>query len=450
MTQLIASSKNTIVVGLGVTGLSVVRYLHKAGKPFVVADTREQPPMLQAFCAEFPDVALQLGPLDADALLHAEQVVLSPGLSRADPAIANAVKAGVEVIGDIELFAREAKAPFVAITGSNGKSTVTTLVAAMAEAAGVRVKAGGNLGTPALDLLDDECELYVLELSSFQLESTVKLNAAVASVLNVSADHMDRYASMAHYHLAKQRVYFGAGAVVANRDDALTRPPLAENVKHALFGLGEPDLKDYGLRREEGGMYLARGLRNLLPVDALALKGRHNIANALAALAIGELAGLPEAAMLECLQRFQGLPHRCQQVAQIDGVTFINDSKATNVGAAVAALDGLVADGRKNIILIAGGDGKGADFSDLKPALTKTTKALVVIGRDGAQIAALADDDTPVEHAASMQEAVELAQSLAAEGDVVLLSPACASFDMFKNYEDRGHVFTAAVESLAS
>jgi UDP-N-acetylmuramoylalanine--D-glutamate ligase len=450
MSQLIASSKSTVVVGLGTTGLSVARYLRKCGQPFVVADNREQPPMLEAFRDELPDVKVLLGAFAEDDFVNVGQLILSPGLSRQEPAIAKAIAAGVEVIGDIELFARAAQAPVVAITGSNGKSTVTTLVAAMAEKAGIRVKAGGNLGTPALDLLDESVELYVLELSSFQLESTVRLDAQVATVLNISADHMDRYPSMAHYHQAKQRIYFGAKSVVANRDDALTGPPMAGDVKQVLFSLREPDLKDYGLRVEDGVTYLARGLNLLMPVEEIALKGRHNVANALAALALGDLAGISQDAMLECLRSFAGLAHRCQQVAVKNGVSYINDSKATNVGACIAALEGLVSADGNNIVLIAGGDGKGADFSALGPVFQKTLRALVVIGRDGGKIAGLVTSDTAVRTAATLAGAVQAARELAQPGDTVLLSPACASFDMFKNYEDRGEQFAQAVEALDS
>lgn len=450
MSQLIASSINTVIVGLGVSGMSVARYLQKNGRPFVVADNRQQPPMLEQLKRECPSAKVYLGAFTEDQFVNAGQLILSPGLSTKEPAIAKAIDAGIEVIGDIELFVRAASAPIVAITGSNGKTTVTSLVAAMAETAGINVKAGGNLGTPALDLLSEDTELYVLELSSFQLETTQQLNARVATVLNVSADHLDRYANMALYHQAKQRVYFGVEMVVANRDDALTRPPLVGGVPQVTFGLSEPDLKDYGLRDEGGIRYLARGLKNLLPVHTLALRGRHNLANALAALALGEMAGIPQNAMLECLQSFQGLPHRCQTIATKDAVVFINDSKATNVGATIAALEGLVADGGNNIVLIAGGDGKGADFSSMQSVLQKALKALVILGRDGGHIAALVTSAIPVREAVDMEDAALQAAELAAAGDIVLLSPACASFDMFKNYEDRGNQFIAAVEKLCA
>lgn len=450
MSQLIASSKNIIVVGLGVTGLSVARYLYQTDKPFIVVDNREQPPMLAQLRQECPGAKFLLGEFKEDDFIHADQLILSPGLSRQEPAIAKAIAAGVDVIGDIELFAAAAKAPVVAITGSNGKTTVTSLLAAMAEAANIRVKVGGNLGTPALDLLDDEAELYILELSSFQLESTRSLGAEVATVLNVTADHMDRYASMAVYHQAKQRIYFGAKNVVANRDDFLTQPPVADEVKRVTFGMNEPDLKDYGLRQEGGVTYLAHGLKNLLPVTEVALPGKHNLANALAALALGDAVNIPQEAMLHSLKTFAGLPHRCQLVARKNDVVFVNDSKATNVGAAMAALQGLVAAGGNNIVLIAGGDGKGADFSPLRNVFLKSLRALVVIGRDGDKLAALVADVLPVHSAPDMTNAVAKASAVAKAGDTVLLSPACASFDMFDDYQDRGNQFIDAVEKLCA
>lgn len=450
MSQLIATSHRTVVVGLGVSGLSVARYLHRQGKVFSVADSRLQPPMLQQLKSEMPGVHVDLGEFTPDQFCHVEEVVLSPGVSRGEVAVQRALEAGVSVTGDIELFARAARAPIAAITGSNGKTTVTTLLAEMAQAAGVNVRAGGNLGTPALDLLDDAVELYVLEVSSFQLESTQSLNAAAATVLNISPDHMDRYANLGLYHQAKQRVYYGAGAVITNRDDMLTVPPIAETTKRLSFGLGQPDLKDYGLLTQEGVTFIAKGLEPLMPASEVALAGRHNLSNALAALAMGDALNLPLQPMLECLRRFEGLPHRCQTVGNKSGVVYINDSKATNVGATVAALEGLVAKRGNSIVLIAGGDGKGADFASLRPVLLKCLKALVVVGRDGSKLAELVQDQMPTDTADSMAAAVEAASRMAQSGDMVLLSPACASFDMFKNYEDRGNQFVKAVEQLCT
>ncbi len=443
---LIASTRSYIVIGLGVTGLSVARYLSAKGHPFLMVDDRADPPMLSQFRREFPQQPIQLGRFDFESWRGAAEIVLSPGVARDVPAVKQAIESGIPVVGDIELFAREVRAPVVAITGSNGKTTVTSLVGQMAREAGVRVKTGGNLGTPALDLLDEQTELYVLELSSFQLESTASLKAAVACVLNVSEDHMDRYADLHDYLRAKQRIYFGVSRIVVNRDDPLTMPPLARHVECRSFGRGEPDLKDFGVRMDGGVPWLARGRDTLLPLHELRIHGHHNVANALAALAIGTLAGLPEQSMLQALKEFSGLRHRCQFVAEIRGVRIFNDSKATNVGAALAAINGLATEPGR-IVLIAGGDGKGAEFSPLAPTLNRQLKALVAIGRDGSKIASLCDG-MPVVFCKTLEEALNTAMTLIVAGDTVLLSPACASFDMFRNYEDRGDQFIKLVEHL--
>ncbi len=447
MAVLIASSKPILIVGLGLTGVSVARFLRRQGRPFAIADSRAAPPMLTDFQREFPDQPPRLGTLQAEFVCQFDEIILSPGLPREEPAIAAAIAAGKAVIGDIELFLREARAPIVAITGSNGKTTVTTLLGEMAKTAGRNVGVGGNLGTPALDLLDAAADLYVLELSSFQLESIPKLSATAATILNISDDHMDRYGTLAAYHKAKQRIYFGAKMALANRDDVLTQPPLAEGLRYCQFGLQTPDLKDFGLRREDGQVFLAKGLKCLLNIQELKIRGLHNCANALAALALGEAVNLPLEAMLQTLREFTGLPHRCQFVARRGGVDYYNDSKATNVGATLAALNGM-ASRPQHIVLIAGGDGKGADFSPLIGPLKQTVKALITIGRDGEQLGDLVRGDLPVVHCQSLPAAVAMAAEQAAAGDLVLLSPACASLDMFKNYEERGHIFMSAVEAL--
>ncbi|MBV1787087.1 UDP-N-acetylmuramoyl-L-alanine--D-glutamate ligase [Marinobacterium sp. D7] len=446
---LIATDKSRVVIGLGKTGLACARYLARRGLPFAVCDTREQPPSAEAFRAEFPQVPLYCGPLDADLLSRYSEIILSPGVAQADPAIRQAVANGVRLSGDIDLFCAEARAPIVAITGSNAKSTVTTLVGEMAKAAGVRVLVGGNLGTPVLDLLDDQAELYVLELSSFQLETTNDLRAAAATVLNISPDHLDRYDSMQGYHAAKHRIYRGCAVAVENRDDALTRPLLPKGVKKVEFGLGKPDLKQFGLIEHQGSVWLAQGLEPLIDTRELKIRGSHNQANALAALALGEAVGLPISAMLEALKLFGGLEHRCQWVADRCGLSWFNDSKGTNVGATLAALNGLGAtlEGEARILLIAGGEGKGQSFDELDAPLARYGRALILIGRDGPQIARAVD---AVEHhfAADMTLAVQLAARLGQPGDVVLLSPACASFDMFTGYPARGRAFVDAVEEL--
>lgn len=449
MSSIIASSHITLILGLGLTGLSVARHLHAQGKSVALADTREQPPMLAQLRALYPNAPVWLGPLDFQHWQGISEIVISPGLSLADPALDAARAAGIPIVGDIELFARVAQAPIVAITGSNGKTTVTSLVGEMARRAGVAVKVGGNLGTPALDLLDPQAELYVLELSSFQLESTMQLNAKVATVLNISADHLDRHGNLPNYLRAKQRIYFGAAHLVVNQNDPLTQPPLGRESKVVRFGLNEPDLNDFGVRIEQGEAYLAHGLKALLPVKALAMRGDHNVSNALAALALGNAAGLPMAAMVATLETFSGLPHRCQFVARYNEVDFYNDSKATNVGAAVAALNGLASVTQKQV-LIAGGDGKGASFDDLRAPLAQHVRALVTLGKDGLQLAQVCPEHIPHQHCRSMAEAVAVAVHWALPGDAVVLSPACASLDMFNNYEDRGDQFIQQVEALCS
>ncbi len=448
MAQLIATDKQKAVVGLGATGLSVARYLARQQTPFALIDSRETPPNLAAVKAEFPSVPLHCGALSLDLFTGIDEIILSPGVALSTPVIAQAQAAGITIVGDIELFARVAKAPIVAITGSNAKSTVTSLVGDMAEAAGLNVGVGGNLGLPALDLLNAERDLYVLELSSFQLETTRELGAKVAALLNVSADHMDRYDSLMAYHRAKQRVYYGAENYVVNRADVLTNPPMTEQSQVVSFGLNKPDFKQFGIISETGEEFLAYQFSALMPVAEIKLAGRHNLENILAALAIGQTAGLPMEAMLTAVRSFRGLPHRCQWVAEIEGVDYFNDSKGTNVGATVAALEGLARDYGK-LVLIAGGEGKGADFSELKTALTGTARAVIVFGRDAGQIAVVAEPVVPVIYADSLASAVELATEQAEAGDAVVLSPACASFDMFRSFEDRGEQFMQLVESSA-
>jgi UDP-N-acetylmuramoylalanine--D-glutamate ligase len=447
--SLIASDQFRIVVGLGKSGMSLVRFLARQGLAFAVVDTRANPPELANLREQFPQVDVRCGELDVDFLCRASELLVSPGLALSTPALQQAAARGVKLSGDIDLFARYAKAPIIAITGSNAKSTVTTLVGEMAVAAGKKVAVGGNLGVPALDLLSDDIELYVLELSSFQLETTDQLNAEVATCLNISEDHMDRYASLAAYHLAKHRIFRGARQVVVNRDDALSRPLVAEQMPCWLFGLGKPDFKRFGLLTENGEKYLAYQFDALLPTAALKIRGAHNQSNALAALALGHAVGLPMAPMLEALKRFAGLPHRCQWVGERHEVNYYDDSKATNVGAALAAIEGLGADIVGKLVLIAGGDGKGADFSALAKPVAQVCRAVVLLGRDAERLAAALGEGVPLIRVATLEEAVQRSAELAQPGDAVLLSPACASLDMFKNFEERGRLFAQAVEALA-
>ena len=447
---LIATDQFTIVVGLGKTGLACARFLAKKGASFAVLDSRENPPGSDELREEMPDVDLLCGEFDADFLSRATEIILSPGVAKSHSAIQAAVAAGARLSGDIDLFCREISAPVIAITGSNAKSTVTTLVGEMAEAAGINVGVCGNIGTPVLEMLEQpEKDLYVIELSSFQLETTNDLRAEVATVLNISPDHMDRYDSMQDYYKAKHRIFRGAKNVVVNRDDSLTAPLLPQGVKQTAFHLGKPDLKLFGLIEDQGDVWLALGLDKLIAASELKMRGRHNLANALAALALGQAAGLPMDAMLNALKGFTGLRHRCEWVAEHQGVTYFNDSKGTNVGATVAALNGLggTLSEENGIVLIAGGDGKGAEFVELAEPLKNYGRALVYIGVDGERLASQCGDINS-RPAVTMDEAVVIASQLAKSGDIVLLSPACASFDMFAGFPQRGDAFVQAVETL--
>jgi UDP-N-acetylmuramoylalanine--D-glutamate ligase len=439
--------RKVLVIGLGKTGLSCARYLARQGHQVAVTDDRLDPPGLPAMQDELPDVALFLGRFDPDAFEHAEQIVVSPGVPLAQPLISAARERGVEIIGDIELFARAAIAPVVAITGSNGKSTVTTLVGEMARAAGRNVKVGGNLGTPALDLLPTdgiEPDLYVLELSSFQLESTFTLAPRAAVILNISPDHLDRYAGLDDYAKAKQAIYRNAALQVINLDDTYAAQ-LADAKRPSVgFGVQPPSFGNYGVRDFGAQAWLMRGDARLMLASEIRMAGRHNLSNALAALALGDAIGLPHKAMFETLRTFGGLPHRTQWIAESKGVIWYNDSKGTNVGATMAAVLGM----DRPVVLIAGGLGKGADFSMLRDALKGRVRALVLIGQDAPQLEAALRGVAAIVRAESMESAVKLAAELAQPGDAVLLSPACASFDMFKGYDHRGDVFTDAVRRL--
>jgi UDP-N-acetylmuramoylalanine--D-glutamate ligase len=448
--KITASAPRTLIIGLGATGLSCARFLAARGEQLAIADTRDDPPGLAELQAELPDAAVFLGPLQAAPIDSADRLVVSPGIAVSTPEIDAARRSGVPVIGDIELFAQHADAPIVAITGSNGKSTVTTLVGEMAQAAGVRVAVGGNIGTPALGLLDDAVELYVLELSSFQLETTYSLRAAVAAVLNISADHMDRYADIEAYAAAKARIFTGAGVGVFNADDPRVSAMNGADDRW-YFTLGEAeDAKMFGVGSIAGEAYLCRGEEPLIAAHELRMPGAHNRANALAALAIGTALGFDQHAMLDTLRRFPGLPHRTEYIAEIDGVSFYNDSKGTNVGATIAALRGLQRDDATRSVLIAGGDCKGADFSPLADVLAECARAVVLIGRDAATIAAVVPDSVAHTRVGSMREAVVQARRHAQPGDRVLLSPGCASFDMFDGFADRGDRFRQAVRELMS
>jgi UDP-N-acetylmuramoylalanine--D-glutamate ligase len=439
--------RKDLVFGLGATGLSVARYLKRKDRRARFIDSRKNPPGLEELGNIDPGADVILGGATRDSLKDIGRIIVSPGVADSEPLLKAARKAGIEIVSDIELFVREAKAPFVAVTGSNGKSTVTTLLGLMCDAAGKKALAGANLGEPALDLLAaDTPELYVLELSSFQLIRTSELPAAVAVLLNVTADHLDWHGSEAEYRAAKYRIFDQARSAVFNRADAESPGHIPSGIPCLSFGLDEPRGKNYGVVKEDGEEFLARGAQLMLSTSDMALVGAHNQANALAALAAGQLIGLKPSPMLQVLTEFPGLPHRMQFVAEISGVRFINDSKATNVGAAVASIasvDGMV-------VLIAGGDGKGGDFGEFANAIYKGLRAAVLIGRDGPAIAAALKGKAPIYQAAEMKTAVSVAASIAEEGDTVLLAPACASFDQYANYAERGRDFSRAVEALAT
>jgi UDP-N-acetylmuramoylalanine--D-glutamate ligase len=446
------------VLGLGATGFSMARWLSGRGDRVRVADSRGEPPFAAQLRAELPNVELQAGPFEPRSFAGIDQVAISPGLPVAEPNVQAALARGIEVVGDIELFARVRKSEFpkarvIAITGSNGKSTVTEMVGAMCRRAGVRTLVAGNIGLPILDALQEmdsgarrRPDIFVLELSSFQLETTYSLDAEAAVILNLSEDHLDRYPGIQEYAAAKRRVFLGNGVQILNREDPAVAAMREEGRRVYTFGTSEPwHEQDFGIRESEGEAWLAQGRANLMPVSALKVSGLHNAQNALAALALCRALNIHFEPLLDALYEFKGLPHRVQKVADVNGVAYYDDSKGTNVGATVAALKGM----SQKVVLIAGGDGKGQDFAPLRQAVAQRARAAVLIGRDREAIAAVLDGSgVPVTHAQDMPEAVRLAATLAQPGDAVLLSPACASFDMFRNYEHRAQVFTEAVRAL--
>ena len=446
-----ALNKITFIIGLGKTGCSCARFLQARNHVFVMMDTRSHPVMLNDFQREFPDVQVICGELDNELLLTAAEIIVSPGIDCSDPALQMARKHGIAVIGDVELFARHTTKPVIAITGSNAKSTVTTLVGEMGKASGLRVAVAGNIGIPVLDVLNDnDVDCYVLELSSFQLETTFSLKPLVGLLLNVSEDHMDRYDSLASYAAVKQGVFQGAENQVFNRRDALTWPTASSSSQGTQwsFGLDAPADHAVGISgKQDDAVFAIGNAGSLMPVNDVLLPGRHNLENIAAAWAVVLAANWPVSDCVNAVSRFTGLPHRCEWVNDIDGVRFYNDSKGTNVGATVAAIAGL-ASANKNIVLIAGGDGKGADFTMLADSIYQHVKHMVLIGRDANRIAE-ACHLSAATFASSMQLAVQRAAEIAEAGDVVLLSPACASFDMFTGYDDRGRQFCQAVELLA-
>jgi UDP-N-acetylmuramoylalanine--D-glutamate ligase len=449
-------NKRVLVLGLGETGLSALLWLNTKGAILSAADTRDNPPNIDSLARSLPHVAIHTGAFKTQILLDAELIVISPGVALSEPTVQAAIKQGIPVIGDVELFAqyRPKNAKVIGITGSNGKTTVTTLVGEICKEAGLKTIVAGNIGLPVLDALQMETpDIYVLELSSFQLETTSSLHLDAATVLNVCEDHMDRYASVADYAAAKARILAYAKVAVLNRDDVITLAMQSDNV--VTFGLNTaPTAKDIGLIDEAGVQYLTSGQRKLCKTSELKICGLHNVSNALAAAGLCAAVGIEKIAIAHALRDFKGLPHRVEWVANIDDIDFYDDSKGTNVGATCAAILGMTksVNGHhqpQKVVLIAGGDGKGQDFAPLAPALQANSHAVVLIGRDAPLIeAVLAKTNIPIYRATDLPEAVNIAKKVATAGDAVLLSPACASFDMFKNYVHRAEVFVEAVKQL--
>lgn len=457
---MLAVDKSIAIIGAGATGQSLLRYGSSRGYRLALMDTRDESALPMNLSAtlqsDWPEIEFHFGGLDTDLLEQADEVWVSPGVDVRQPLLRE-LAASKPLRGDIDIFSRTVSAPFAAITGSNGKSTVTTLLHAMAEACGLEAVAGGNLGTPALDLLDSEAELYIIEVSSFQLETTQRLGATVATVLNLSEDHMDRYDSMLAYHNAKIRVFSDAKNMVVNRDDALAQVPLSRNRNIIGFTDRTPEKKDYGLQQIDGQWYLMKGSQQLIASAEVGIRGRHNWLNALAGLALAEQLNLDQSICIETLRSYAGLPHRCEAVAECEGLLFINDSKATNVGATIAAIRGFADEFGGQIRLLCGGDGKGQDFGPLAQ-FSRLIGSVHAYGQDGGKIADVfraGFDKDRLTVSASLEEALEcaLAQAPGSEGsakNLILLSPACASFDQFDNYEHRGsHFRKLAIEVAA-
>lgn len=446
---LIGSDKVRAVVGLGASGLSTAQFLAAQGIDFYVVDSRESPPALEKIKALCPEERIFLGSLEILLELNVTELYVSPGIALATSVLQQLAEQGVRMRGDIDLFCDYVDAPIIAITGSNAKSTVTTLVGGILEALGKKVGVGGNLGFPALTLLDKKPEYYVLELSSFQLETTVSISADVACILNISEDHMDRYDSLLDYQKVKQRVYRNCKAAVCNKQDILTAPLLPEGTPFGVFSTQSPDLNEFGLIADDDGFWLSHGVNRLYHSSQIALKGKHNLANVLAALSMVHMLGLEikDDRIGAYLAKVNGLKHRCEFVADIEGVTYINDSKGTNVGATIAALEGF-GSRQKNVRLILGGVGKGADFDPLTKYIGDFAKEVYLFGQDAHLIAKHIPDTTPSACYDNLESIVRQVHDHAMNGDVVLFSPACASFDMYDNFNVRGEHFIDLVKAL--
>ena len=446
---MIGTDTERLILGLGKTGYSIAAWLAGQGKSFRVIDTREQPPHAEAVRALCPEDRLHFGGWQQDWLATANELYVSPGLALSEPHISAALARGAELVSDIDLYRQESQVPVIAVTGSNGKSTVVRLLEKIAQDLGFQALAGGNIGRPVLELLQEPHDLAVLELSSFQLEMTHALKADVAMVLNISPDHQDRYADMSAYRAAKHRIFRDCQGIVVHADDPLTQPLVSEQMPRRDYSVCRHDLGLLSLTVTADGLQLRDGLEVLHTWDSLYLKGSHNHLNILAALSAGLLRGWPLAEMVHSVAEFRGLPHRCAWAGEVAGVTYINDSKGTNVGATLAALEGLAPECSGHLHLLAGGDGKNADFTPLGRACAEGSVRLQTYGRDGARIASAAQQQgvTATRHE-TLEAAFQAARRKAEPGDWIVLSPACASFDQFAGFEARGEAFEALVGSL--
>ncbi|MFT4635500.1 MAG: UDP-N-acetylmuramoylalanine--D-glutamate ligase [Arenicella sp.] len=444
--KLVAQYASAAVIGLGVTGYSAARYLVARGLEVVVIDSRLEPPLASEFKREFPQIKTLFGVFTENGLAGYSLIIASPGVSLKEPMLRSAKKQGAHIVGDIELFLQENNQPLIAITGSNGKSTVTSLVGEMCAAGGMTPLVAGNIGKPALDALTDnqEFDVAVLELSSFQLETTYQVPAESSAILNISADHMDRYDSMGDYVLAKARVIRGAKRAVLPRHDE--RLAQITNVNEIFtFELEAPSNdNDFGIVKKSGKRWLVKGQQRLMLLQDIPLFGLHNVKNVLSSFALVDFLQLPLDLLVEAVMNFKGLPHRMQTIATIDHVSWVNDSKATNVGATATALNNI----EQKVVWIAGGQAKGANFDELKSSVNSNIRQLILIGEDAPIIESALRGLLPISFAINMQDAVDQAVNLASAGDVVLLSPACASFDMYDSFEHRGREFKRSIDAL--
>jgi UDP-N-acetylmuramoylalanine--D-glutamate ligase len=445
--------KKVLVIGLGITGFSVARYLAAKNQTFVMYDTRLSPPDLELFKQQFPKIEVYCQNYPEDLLSHTSKIIISPGVDKKSPIIEEALALNLPLENDLDCLAEELKnTKVVAITGSNGKSTVTSWVSEIATLAGLKVAVGGNLGTPVLDLLleQDNYDLWVLELSSFQLANMRHLNITAGALLNVSPDHLDMHGSMENYIAAKQQMFKFARKGVYNREDEATYPKFQLEQSES-FGLTAP-VKDceWGIIERNSQAYLAKGKDLWLPTNKLKLKGKHNWQNALATSALCDMIGMDKQIILDGLEHFSGLHHRTEWVSELNGVTFINDSKGTNLGATQAAIEGIGPTISGKIILIAGGLSKGADFTPMRACLNKYVKHVILIGKDALILKKCWDGAVLMSQANTLKDAVKQSVETSSTGDVILLSPACASFDMFKGYEDRGQQFVEIVKGLST